>query len=311
MALTGAPTTRDHIPSALEANLRKAFVDVDMDLPRFYDKLYNIENTGIAKEREAVYGGIGSYVAKDEGGAPTYDSGQEAWAKLYEVLTFALGLQVTYEAMQDDRHGIIRKMTAAGGNLAEVANYTVEQQVMNLFNTLLTSGEVYSKDGTTYPLVSLTHPLLDGSTWTNRPTSPMDLSIEALEFAVGHWAINQKNQRGQLTMRPPEDLIVAANDWMLAKRLQGTTKLPTSANNDINPVGDILKRVIFNPLLTNDGRWGLHADKRFTGLRFYWRERPNVKKWPDGDNGNTRLVGFFRKIHGATHTMNVWWSPAS
>lgn len=309
MALLGAPTTRAHYPAAAEMNLRKAYLDFLNGLEKFYPKYYNVHGSNIKIERDAVYAGVGTYQPLAEGEAPTYDSGQEAWTKSYTHVGRGLGIQVTKVAMQDDPHGVVRSMSRQGGNIADMAGYTMERDSLDLFNTYLTSGTVYTAGGTGYSLLSTTHYRVDGSTWSNRPTNAMDLSIEALEYMLSHWMVNQVNQRGQVLMTTPRMLLVGANDGPLAERLLGTSSRPTSADNDINIIRRRNLELVVHPLLTNDGRWLAFGPKEKTGLNYFERWGPNVERWPDGDNGNLRLVGWYRESHGATHVSNVWGSP--
>jgi hypothetical protein len=313
MPLYGPPTSRDHYPSALEANLRKAFLDNYSDIGRrihYYTRIYNVETSRIKNERHAVYAGYGTYETKEEGGPIIWDSGQEAWNANYVHRTFTLGAEFTREAVEDDLHGVIKWLMKSGGGLAYTAAYTKERDAMNLFNTLATSGTVYTAGGTAYSLLSTTHYRIDGGTWSNRPAADMDLSIEALEFAVSHWYQNQRNQRGQLVMTAPATLLTGTGDWALARRLIETTRgRPQSADNDKNVIQDIVKDTFAHPLLTNDGRWFLFGDKEDTGLTYYERVKPDVERWPDGDTGNMRMVGRYRSSWGATHVYGIWGSP--
>lgn len=308
MALTGAPTTRDHIANALERNLRKWFLlsSQRFEKTNMYPRLYNVETSDEKITRHTVNAGYGTYVSKPEGQVPTYDSGQEAWAKSYTPQTFALGAEFTEEAIEDDLHGIIKRLAKVGGVLSSVAYYTRERDAMDLFNTYLTSGTVYTAAGTNYPLLSNSHYLVTGSTWDNY-LGAMDLAVESLEHALSHWMVNQVNQRGQVMMTQPSVLLVGAADAPMARRLLGTTRgRPQSADNDINYFNDFDIEAIAHPLLTNDGRWLLlsPSDPDY-GLTYVDRVKPNVRKWPDADNGNLRMCGRYREAHGATHVTGV------
>lgn len=312
MALLGAPTTRDHIASALEGNLRKYFISRQSKLAREskIPLFYNVDPSDRKIERHAVYAGLGTFSVKAEGGILSWDSGQEAWNKTYTHKTFALGIQVTLEATQDDLHGVIASMTDRGGDLATVAEYTRERDAMDLFNSTLTTGAVYTAGGTDYPLLSTTHFRVDGSTWSNRPTAALDLSIEALEFMIGHWLVNQVNQRGQVLMTMPERLLVGASDWALSRRLLRSVQIPQSNANDPNVVRDVLKDSVTHPLLTNDGRWLVFGPKEELGTQYYNRVRPTViRVADDGNTLNIRFVAYYRESHGATHVSGIWGSP--
>lgn len=312
MALIGAPFTRDHFPNAAEANLRKAYFD-NMNLldgKKFYTRIYNVRDSSIKIERDAVYGGYGTYNLKAEGAAIALDAGQEARTQSYTHKSYALGVHVTLEAQQDDPHGITRWLTRSGGGLAKTGIYTMESNAMDVFNTLLTSGTLFSQDGTNYALLSTTHARIDGGTWSNRPASALDLSIEALEFMTSHWMVNQLNQRGQVTMTTPKTLLVGANDGPLAHRLVETTgRRPQGADNDINYMDRFGLDIIVHPLLTNDGRWLALGPKGEHKLNYFERMKPDVLKLPDGDNGNMRFYAIFRESHGATGSEGVWGSP--
>lgn len=309
MPLVGAPTSRQHIPAALEANLRKGFVEtyrlVSQKLR--YPKLYDVMGSDQKVERFAVYAGYGTFESAGEAEAPTYDSGQEAWTKALTANQFMLGAEVTKIAMEDDLHGIIHKtLRGQGKALMEVARYTMERDSMDLFNTYLTSGAAYTAGGTDYSLASTTHFRADGGTWSNKPASSLDFSIEALEYAITHWIANQKNQRGQLLADMPDTLLVGPNDAMLAQRVVRSMKFPQSSNNDPNPAGDMINTIIVHPLLTNDGRWALLASKDVRRMPYIERLKPSVERWADGENGNLRWVARYREEHGVVDPIGTW-----
>ena len=311
MPLIGAPTSRAHIPAALEANLRKGFVEtyrLVSDKLR-YRKLYTVMGSDQKIERFAVYAGYGTFESTTEGAAPTYDSGQEAWTKALTANQFMLGAEVTMVAMEDDLHGIIHQtLRGQGQALMEVARYTMERDAMDLFNSYLTSGTAYTAGGSNYSLLSTTHFRADGGTWSNKPAGSMDFSIEGLEYGITHWIANQKNQRGQLLSDMPSTLLVGANDAMLAQRVVKSMKFPGSADNDPNPAGDLINEIIVHPLLTNDGRWLLLAPKDVRRMPYIERIKPNVKRWADGENGNLRWVARYREDHGVVDPVGTWGS---
>lgn len=311
MPLLGAPTSRAHISSALEANLRKGFVEaydiVSKDLK--YPKIYDTMDSDIKTERFAVYSGYGTFAQVAEGGAPTYDSAQEAWNKALTAKQFMLGVQVTRVALEDDLHGILRKsIRGQGAALIDVAMYTKERDALDLFNSYLTSGTAYTAGGSNYPVLSTSHFRVDGDTWSNKPASSIDFNIEALEYAITHWIANQKNQRGQINRSMPTTLMVGPADAMLAMRVVKSMKYPTSSNNDPNPAGEMIDEIIVHPLLTNDGRWLLFGPKAKRRLPYIERVKPGVEKLPDGDNLNVRFVGRYREEHGLVDPTNIWGS---
>lgn len=311
MPVLGAPTQRAHISSALEANLRKGFVEryniVSKDLK--YPKIYDVMGSDQKTERFAVYAGFGTFSQKSEGAAPDYDSPQEAWNKALTANQFMLGAQVTRVALEDDLHGILKQsLRGQGSALIDVAMYTKERDALDLFNSYLTSGTAYTAGGTGYPVLSTTHFRVDGDTWSNKPAASIDFSIEALEYAITHWMANQKNQRGQIVRSLPTTLMVAPADAMLAYRVVKSMKYPTSSNNDPNPAGDMISEIIVHPLMTNDGRWLLFGPKSERKLPYIERVKPGVERLPDGDNLSVRYVARYREAHGLVSPENLWGS---
>lgn len=313
MAISGSPVTRQNFIDATEANMREGFVLGTADVPRYHEAIYRVDNADYRIEREVVFSGFSTYQPKTEGAAIATDSFDQAWRMNYEIATRGLAVKVTWEASQDDPHGIVKAMTRVGGELSQVANYTIERDAMDLFNSYLTTGaagRTYTADGTSYPVISLTHFRNDGGTWSNRPTSHMDLSIESLEFMISHWMANQVNQRGQKTMTMPEEILVGADDGPLAMRLIKSYGRPQSNVNDPNVVTTWIKNVIVHPLLTNDRRWGALGPKAKRGLRYFYKMKPNVVKWVDRDEkGNAVFAGLYREQHGMTYANELWFSP--
>lgn len=311
MAVLGAPTTRDHIPAAIEANLRRAYLP-KMGQPMVYQWLYNVENLDQKTARSAVYHGLGTFPTKAEGGALTFDSGGEAWTTLRTAIGFGLGIQVTREAIKDDLHGVVKAITRQGQVLADVARYTKERDAMNVVNTYLTSGAAqytFVAGGSAYGVLSTAHFMMTGSTWANRPSSDVDISYEALELCVTHWHANQVNQRGQLLLTNPERLMIGISDEMLLRRILRSVNIPESANNDPNVVKDVFRDYKVAPLMTNDGRWLALGPKEETGFRYYEREMPSVERWADNsESGDPRWACLYREVHGYDHPENTWGS---
>lgn len=310
MPVIGAPTTRAHFPAYAERNLRHHYlVGYNGSDPPLYPQLFSMDTMDEKIVREAVAAGLGTYPSAAEGSSITYDSGQQFNSQSYTALTYRLGVEVTLEAIEDDIHGVVRALTGAGKALGVTAKYTKERDAMAVFNTYLTSGTLFSVAGSNYALLSASHALADGSTWSNTPGGSPDLSYEALEYAIAHWMANQVDPRGLKTTSLPSVLLVGVSNWGMAHRVLKTyQRMPGSANNDVNAVADQFNiKPIVHKLLTDDGRWLLLApqDPEY-GIRYYDRIKPGVIAFPDSDTGNKRWVGRYRCVSGATHAFGTW-----
>lgn len=319
MAVIGAPTTRAHFPDFAERNLRR-YIMLDSNWfedRAIYPKLYNVDTSEIEKEREAVVASIGTFELKPEGSPFTFDSGQEAWAKVYTHKEYGLGMEFTQTALEDDIHGVIKRLASAARTFAKHAAYTMERDAMDTWNTLLTSGTLYTAFGTAYSFAEAANPLVTGGSWANTPTDgagnaiSIDFNMENLEYAIAQWMSQQVDQRGLRAMYLPDTVLHGTSDWAIVRRVLGTKdRRPTTADNDINPVtSDFDLESICHPLLTNDGRWGMLATQSDEyGGRYYRRLKPMVFSLPDGDNGNVRKVCRYRESHGFMHVHGTWFS---
>jgi len=299
------PLDRADIPDALELNLRVAVIDTMNGMEPVYPSIYNIIDTEKAIERELVAYGLGLVPLSGENQNPTYDHGGEAWNASYTPNLYALGQEVSWIAIDDDIHGVIAELIKQGGNIADVANYTMELNAMTPFNNAETS-TFYTAGGTAYTMLSTAQFMVTGSTYANTTTNAIDLSEEALEMWYGFWRQNLVNQRGQKTLERIRTLMCSSTQKMLADRIVNTKdRRPESADNDINPINSWDLNVIESPLMSTDGRYFLFGRKESTQLRWYRRMDFTVRRYPSPDNGNLRFVGLYREAHGGTSPFNI------
>lgn len=305
MALGSSPMSRANIADLLERGIRKVYISEYDLVDNQFEIIYNLKDSVKQKETDVVTAGLGYYVVKPEGQAPTFDVGQEAWKVAFTHQTFALGIEITREGMEDDLYGYYMSM---GAEMGKAGAYTQQVAAMDTFNQL--GNTVYTAGGTNFTLLSTAHFRVDGGTWSNRPTVSTDLSIESLETALAAWRTGMLDQRGRkLTIRP-QVLMVGPSDEFLAERLLATDKRPTSADNDVNTVKTRRNLTLFvADFLTDDGRWFLLADKPRTGLVYNLRAPREVRRADDPRTDNMLMIGRYRESHGAVHPYGIYGSP--
>lgn len=304
MALIGSPMTRAHIPDLLELGIRQVFVDEYELIDNQLEEIYPVVESRKKTESDVVTAGLGTFQLKSEGNQPTFDNGQEAWKKSYTHNTFALGVEITEEGMEDDLYDFYMSM---GRELGKAGAYTQQVDAFDLFNNL--SATVYTAGGTNYTLLSTTHFRVDGGTWANKPAISTDLSIESLETFLTNWRTNMVDQRGRkLTIRP-EVLMVGPSDEWVAHRLLMTEQRPFSADNDVNAVRERRSlRPFVADFMTDDSRWFLLANKMATGLRYNLRAKREMRRRDDPRTGNLLMIGRYRESHGASHVYGLYGS---
>ena len=308
MPLLSGPVTRDHYADLLIRGIDKIFFDEwPINFGEFRD-LYNMDTPADkAVMNHVMMSGFGLWQPKAEGAPPAFDSVQEAYKVSLTVTTTELGFAITREAQQDN---LYEKPMAMTKNLADSGSYTMDVDAMAPFNNM-TTATVYTLDGTNFPLLSTAHGRVDQGTWPNRPTSPMDLSLDAVEFAVAHWIQNMVDHRGRKrTGVMPKVLWHGVSDWSNARRITSSGGRPFSNNNEPNVLMQdfelVPKRLTH---LTDDGRWGLKAETKYTG--FYWHTRleREIRKETEQITGNLVVQGCYREAHGVTHPHGFWGSP--
>ena len=161
-----------------------------------------------------------------EGVVISYDSAQESFTARYNHETIALGFSITEEAMEDILYDSLsaRYTKALARAMAHTKQVKSANPLNNGFNT-------FNCDGVT--LFSTAHPLVNGGTNANRPTTAADLNETSLEDAVINIAAFT-DERGLLIAARPRRLIVPPALQFVATRLLETEGRVGTADNDIN-----------------------------------------------------------------------------
>lgn len=307
MPILSAPVTRSHSPALLERGVRMVF----MDEYQLYDsghveEIYSIKGSEKKTETDVVMAGIGQALPKAEGSPITFDAIQQSYTKTYTHSTFALGLEFTEESIEDNLY--LDLLPVASRELGQKMAYTRQVQGFDIFNDLTTT--VYTAGGSNYTLLSTSHYREDGGTWSNRPTTATQLSVEALEERLQAWTTGMLDHRGLKYNFRPAVLMVGAGDEGMALRLTQAVGRPQSADNDPNAlIRNRGLRVVVNPHLTDDGRWFLLADKRHTRLVHFDRKKAAINRWDANDSGNVKFRARMRISHGASGVEGISGSP--
>ena len=167
-----------------------------------HKEIYEIETSERSFEEETKLSGFSAAPVKAEGNAIAYDNAQEAWTARYNHETIALGFSLTEEAIEDNLYDSLSARYTKG--LARAMAYTKQVKgaatLNNGFNPAYIGG-----DGVA--LFSTAHPLVNGGTNGNTPSTPADLNETALENAVIQIA-GWTDERGLLIAAKPRKLIV-------------------------------------------------------------------------------------------------------
>jgi len=274
-----------------------------------HKEIYETEASERSFEEETKLAGFGAAPVKNEGSAIAYDNAQEAFTARYNHETIALGFSITEEAVEDNLYdSLSARYTKA---LARAMAYTKQVKAAAVLNNGFTnSSAYYGGDGV--PLFSTSHPLVNGGTNSNRPTTGADLNETSLESAViqiAAWV----DEKGLLIAAKPRKLIVPPALMFVATRLLDTSLRVGTADNDINALknnGSIPEGYCVNHYLTDTNGWYLTTDVP-NGLKHFERTALTNSMDGDFDTGNVRYKARERYSFGWSDPLGMFGSPGS
>lgn len=295
-----AAINRTTIVDALDANLNQMFQDGLTSWGEEYSKVFNVLSSTKQSEKDSYESGFGMMPEKAEGVAATYDVIYPGISETYTHKTYALGYELTEEAIEDNLRTpeTFNKLPTA---LNRSAIETIEVTAANIYNNgFSTTGF----DGVV--LFSTSHPTLDGSTQSNRPTVHADLSVTSL--TAGLTAIEKfVDERGLKRPTKAVLLIVAVDNWNVAEELLGSEYKPYVANNEVNALQKKDLQYFVYHYLTDTDAWFLQAEKGNHMLKFFWRVKlGKLRRGTDFDSTNLKHLARMRFSVGYSHYMGTY-----
>ena len=272
-----------------------------------HKEIYETEKSERSFEEETKLAGFGAAPVKNEGQAIAYDNAQEAFTSRYNHETIALGFSITEEAVEDNLYdSLSARYTKA---LARGMAYTKQVKAAAVINNGFASNYV-GGDGVS--LFSTAHPLTNGGTNSNRPTTGADLnetSLEAAVIQIAAWT----DEKGLLIAAKPRKLIVPPSLMFVATRLLETSLRVGTTDNDINALknnGSIPEGYTVNHFLTDSNGWYLTTDVP-NGLKHFVRTPMSTSMDGDFDTGNVRYKARERYSFGWSDPLGMFGSPGS
>ena len=267
-----------------------------------HTEIYETETSERSFEEETKLSGFSAAPVKNEGSAIQYDNAQEAWTTRYNHETIALGFSITEEAIEDNLYDSLSARYTKG--LARAMAYTKQVKAAAVLNNGFNSAYV-GGDGVS--LFSASHPLVNGGTNSNSPSTPADLNETSLENAVIQIAA-WTDERGLLIAAKPKKLIVPPALQFVATRLLETKLRVGTNNNDINAIennGSIPEGYTINHFLTAPNAWFLLTDVP-NGMKHF--ERTPLQNSMDGDfdTGNVRYKSRERYSFGWSDPLGIY-----
>ena len=272
-----------------------------------HKEIYETETSERSFEEETKLSGFSAAPVKNEGQAIAYDNAQEAWTTRYNHETIALGFSITEEAIEDNLYDSLSARYTKG--LARAMSYTKQVKAASVLNSGF-SAQYVGGDGVA--LFSTAHPLVNGGTNANTPSTQADLnetSLEAAVIQIAAWT----DERGLLIAAKPKKLIVPPALMFVATRLLETELRVGTNNNDINALknnGSIPEGYTVNHFLTDNNAWFLTTDVP-NGMKHFVRTPLQNSMDGDFDTGNVRYKARERYSFGWSDPLGIFGSSGS
>ena len=272
-----------------------------------HKEIYETETSERSFEEETKLSGFSAAPVKNEGSAIAYDNAQEAWTTRYNHETIALGFSITEEAIEDNLYDSLSARYTKG--LARAMAYTKQVKAAAVINNGF-SATYPGGDGVA--LFSTAHPLINGGTNSNTPTTQVDLnetSLEAAVIQIAAWT----DERGLLIAAKPRKLIVPPNLMFVADRLLETELRVGTTDNDINAIknmGAVPEGYTVNHFLTDTNGWYLTTDVP-NGMKHFIRTPLQNSMDGDFDTGNVRYKSRERYSFGWSDPLGMWGSAGT
>ena len=249
--------SRSQLAKELEPGLNALF---GMEYNRYDDEhaeIFDTESSDRAFEEEVMLSGFGNAPTKTEGAGVSFDDANEAYTARYTHETVALAFALTEEAIEDnlyDRLGA-RYTKALARSMAHSKQVKAAAVLNNAFNSSFTGG-----DGV--ELCSTAHPLAQGGTFRNEPSTAADLNETSLENALIDISAFVDERNMIIALRGTK-LIIPPQLQFIADRLLESTLRPGTSDNDINAtknMGMVPEGYTVNHFLTDTDAFFLKTD---------------------------------------------------
>ncbi len=290
--------TRSNMSALMAPYMRKIMLDRYKQIAKQYTILFNIATS--TKQLETMLGitGFGLVPERPEGEGVRYDDPIQGFSAKFIHLTYALGYQITSEAVADDQYKMLgKKMAEQLGKSAAVTKEILAASILN-------NGFTTANGPDALPLFSTSHPLTGGGVYGNRPGVAAALSATSLQAALLVFR-RQQDDRGKQLMIKPKYLVVPPELEYTAYAILNSTLMPGTNNNDVNSLKGALEIVVMD-YLTSPTAWYIAGEKEDHGLIWYDRQDLKMDDTTDFDTGNAKYKAEWRSSCGFSDWRGLW-----
>ena len=299
--------SRAQLSKELEPGLNALF---GMEYARYenqHSEIFTTESSDRSFEEEVMLSGFGAAPTKSEGTGVSFDDANEAYTARYNHETIALAFSITEEAVEDNLYDRLsgRYTKALARSMAHTKQVKAASVLNNAFDSTVTGGD--GKE-----LCATDHPLTNGATFANEPSTAADLNETALEDALIKIA-GFVDERGLIVALRGMKLIIPRQLQFVAERIMNSTLRVGTSDNDANALknmGMLPEGYVVNDFLTDTDAFFIMTDTP-RGFLHFERVALSTGMEADFDTGNMRYKARERYSFGFSDPRCVFGSPGA
>ena len=299
--------SRAQLSKELEPGLNALF---GMEYARYenqHSEIFTTETSDRSFEEEVMLSGFGAAPTKSEGTGVAFDDANEAYTARYNHETVALAFSITEEAVEDNLYDRLsaRYTKALARSMAHTKQVKAAAVLNNAFDSTVTGGD--GKE-----LCATDHPLTNGSTFANEPSTAADLNETSLEDALIKFA-GFVDERGLIVALRGMKLIIPRQLQFVAERIMNSTLRVSTSDNDLNALksmGMLPEGYVVNDFLTDTDAFFIMTDTP-RGFLHFERVALSTGMEADFDTGNMRYKARERYSFGFSDPRCVFGSPGA
>ena len=301
--------SRSQLVKELEPGLNALF---GLEYNRYdneHAEIFTTETSDRAFEEEVMLTGFAGAAIKQEGAGVQFDQASEAYTSRYTHQTIALAFAITEEAIEDNLYDrLASRYTRALARSMSQTKQTIAANILN--NGFDTTGSYNGGDGVS--LLNASHPLANGSTFSNILATAADLNETSLEQSLIDIA-GFVDERGLKIALQGRKLIIPKELQFTAERVLRSPLRTSTSDNDINAMlnmGMIPEGYRINHFLTDTDAFFIITDAP-NGLKNFVRSPIKTAIEGDFDTGNVRFKARERYSFGWSDPRGIFGTPGA
>lgn len=256
---------------------------------------------------EPVMYGFGQAPELPDGMPVTYQQGGILYNKRYTYKVYGLAYALTKILVEDGDH--VRLGSSFAQHLAQALIETKETRLANVLNRAFNASYL---GGDGVALNVTTHPMANGSTYSNLLATAAALSQTSLEQMLIQ-VRKATDDMGKKIRVSSKKLVISPDNVFQAEVLLKSVLRAGTNNNDINPVksmGQLDPNPAVLSRLTSTTAWWVKTDAP-NGLRILMRRKLEKSMEGDFETDSMRYKATERYGEGWTNARTVWGTPGA